>query len=353
MQVTRRGAVLVPHVAADNRAQAFNIEIGVLDFERIKSPLDELNATRHGVFTLPEFQTAPDSEVAILRQHAQHMAVQIGLAARLQAGNGHAKCDQTTGFIEFASDLYDQQPQRPENLAVLAATKGLAAKVSAPFGSDLPPDEIGIVKGFTQSAFALTSEEPFAGPLVGSDAVYVIAMNKRIPSDIPPLDQIRSQVEMDCRYTRAAQMARMMGAQFSSSLTNGLAQGKTFAGIATDSKVKPTVLPPFSLSTKELPEVEGLINLNQLKQIVFDTPVGKASSFVPTREGGLVVFVQRHLSLDDAKMHAEMPEFLKSVRQARQNEAVNLWYRREAEKSMRDTLLQTRPPSMAPGQSRS
>ena len=148
-------------------------------------------------------------------------------------------------------------------------------------------------------------------------------------------------------------MARMMGSQFASSLTNGLAQGKTFAGLATDSKVKPTVIPPFSLSTKELPEVEGQINLNQLKQIVFDTPVGKSSSFVPTREGGLVVFVQQKLPLDDATMRAEMPEFLKAVRQARQNEAVNLWYRREAEKSMRDTILQNRPATLAPGQGRS
>ena len=254
---------------------------------------------------------------------------------------------------DFASDLFDQQPQRPENLATLAAAKGMAAKVSAPFTSDYAPDEIGILKGFTQSAFSLTSEEPFAGPLVGTDAVYVIAMNKRIPSEIPPLEQISSQVESDCRYTRAAQMARMMGSQFASSLTNGLAQGKTFAGLATDSKVKPTVIPPFSLSTKELPEVEGQINLNQLKQIVFDTPVGKSSSFVPTREGGLVVLVQQKLPLDDATMRAEMPEFLKAVRQARQNEAVNLWYRREAEKSMRDTILQNRPATLAPGQGRS
>ena len=282
--------------------------------------------------------TTADEARAKIRSELRHELAQT--AARKKAN-------------DFASDLYDQQPRRPENLAAFAATKGLAAKVSTPFKSDYPPDEIGILKGFTEAAFGLTSEEPFAGPLVGSDAVFEIAIHKRIPSEIPPLEQIRSQVESDCRYTRAAQMARMMGSQFASSLTNGLAQGKTFAGIATDSKVKPTVIPPFSLSTKELPEVEGQINLNQLKQIVFDTPVGKSSSFVPTREGGLVVFVQQKLPLDDATMRAEMPEFLKAVRQARQNEAVNLWYRREAEKSMRDTILQNRPATLAPGQGRS
>ena len=282
--------------------------------------------------------TTADEAKAKIRSEMRHELAQT--AARKKAN-------------DFASDLYDQQPQRPENLATLAATKGLDAKVSAPFDEENGPAEFDGGQNFAKTAFKLTAEEPFAGPLPGGEAVFVIAMNKRIPSEIPSLAQIRSQVEADCKYTRAAQMARMMGAQFSSSLTNGLAQGKTFAGIATDSKVKPTVLPPFSLNTRELPEVEGLINLNQLKQIVFDTPVGKSSSFVPTREGGLVVFVQQHLPLDDAKMRVEMPEFLKSVRQARQNEAVNLWYRHEAEKSMRDTILQNRPATLAPGQGRS
>ena len=253
---------------------------------------------------------------------------------------------------DFASELFDQQPQRPENLAALAAAKGLAAKISTPFSKDFPPDEVGILKGFTEAAFALADDAPFAGPLAGTDAVYVITTNRRIPSSIPSLDQIHSQVETDCRYYQAGMMARSTGIQFARAATNGLAQGKTFAGICTDSKVKPTVLPPFSLNTRELPEVEGLLDLNQLKQVVFDTQPGKSSSFYPTREGGVVVYVQQRLPVDQAKMRAELPEFLKTVRQQRQNEAVNFWYRREAEKSLRDTFMQKRASSLAAGQAR-
>ena len=254
---------------------------------------------------------------------------------------------------DFASDLYDQQPQRPENLASLAATKGLTAKVSAPFDEENGPADFDGGVNFAKTAFKLTPEEPFAGPLLGGDSVYVIALTKRIPSEIPPLAQIRSQVEADYKISQAARIARAVGNQFASSVTNGLAKGKTFAGICSEAKVKPTVIPPFSLGTRELPELEGDVTLNQLKQIVFDTQPGKASNFVPTREGGLVVFVQQRLPLDEAKMRADMPEFLKAVRSSRENEAVNLWYRHEAEKSMRGTLLQNRPPSLNPGQTRS
>ncbi len=248
---------------------------------------------------------------------------------------------------DFATDLYNQQPQLPKNLAALATEKGLAAKVSTPFSKDFPPDEVGILKGFTEAAFALADDAPFAGPLTGTDAVYVITTNRRIPSTIPPLAEIRSQVQTDAQYNQAGMMARSQGLQFAHAATNGLAAGKTFAGICTDAKVKPTVLPPFSLNTRELPEVEGLLELNQLKQVVFDTQPGKVSNFYPTRLGGVVVYVQQQLPVDEAKMRAEMPEFVKAVRQQRQNEAVNFWYRREAEKSLRDTFIQKRASSLA------
>ena len=55
---------------------------------------------------------------------------------------------------------------------------------------------------FATKAFARTPEDPFAGPIVGLDAVYVVALNKKLPSEIPTLDQIRDQVVKDYSRTR-------------------------------------------------------------------------------------------------------------------------------------------------------
>jgi len=250
---------------------------------------------------------------------------------------------------DFASELDDRQPKRPENLAAFAQSNGLTIAVSAPFQEETGPTEFDGGPNFARAAFRLTLDEPFAGPLLGSDAVYVITLNKRIPSEVPPLEQIRSQVEADYKLNEAARLASTKGMQFADALTNGLAQGKTFAGICTDAKVKPALLPPFSLSTRELPELEDQIALNQFKQIVFETRVGASSGFLPTAKGGVVVYVQQRLPIDEGKMRAELPEFMKGLRQARQNEALQFWYRREIEKSMRDTpfLQQQQPPGRA------
>jgi hypothetical protein len=249
---------------------------------------------------------------------------------------------------DFATDLFNMQPVRPENLMALAKSNGLTAKISEPFSADFPPDEIGPVKNFTETAFALTPDDPFTQPLVGGDSVVVAALGKKIPSEVPPLETIRARVEHDLKMTEALMLARRNGMQFSNALTNGLATGKTFAGICTDSKVKPVMLPPFSLGTQDLPELDEQISLNQLKQIAFNTASGKSSGFIPTREGGLVLYVKERLPLDQARMREDMPTFINAVRQTRENEAINLWYSREATKSLRDTPL-GQPKSSAMG----
>jgi hypothetical protein len=77
------------------------------------------------------------------------------------------------------------------------------------------------------------------------------------------------------------------------------------------------------------------------------TPLGKASNFQMTTEGGLILYVKAKLPLDEAKMSASLPAFMNTVRQNRQNEAFNDWFRKEAEKGLRDTPLAQQQPAPA------
>jgi hypothetical protein len=68
-----------------------------------------------------------------------------------------------------------------------------------------------------------------------------------------------------------------------------------------------------------------------------------------TADGGVIVYVKSRLPLDEAKMNASLPAFANYVRQSRQNEAFNEWFRKEAEKGLRDTPLnqQRTPPALS------
>jgi len=245
---------------------------------------------------------------------------------------------------EFAGPLFDMDPLRAENLDKLAKEKGITVRISAPFDRENGPKDLEVGPDFATKAFARTPEDPFAGPIVGLDGVYILALSRKLPSEIPALDQIRDQVVKDFKQNQALSVARKAGADFSATLTNGLSQGKPFASICLNAKLKPVSVPPFSLSTRELPSVEEHVTLNQYKQICFTTPLGKTSPFQPTSDGGLIVYVKEKLALDEAKMNSTMPAFANYVRQNRQSEAFNEWFRKEAEKGLRDTPL-ARPPA--------
>jgi len=268
-------------------------------------------------------QSLEDAKVKVREARRKELEMQ---AARKQA-------------LEFATPLFDMEPMRADNLDKLAKDKGLVVRVAAPFDLQEGPQELEVGPDFAQKAFARTPEDPFAGPILGQDGVYVIALAKKLPSEIPPLDQIRARVVRDYQLSQALNLARSVGTAFYQTLTNGLAQGKTVAAICAEATLQLVEIPPFSLSTRELPQVEEHLPLNQYKQIAYTAPLGKFSPFQMTADGGVIVYVKSRLPLDEAKMNASLPAFANYVRQSRQNEAFNDWFRKEAEMGLRDTPL--------------
>jgi hypothetical protein len=250
-----------------------------------------------------------------------------------------ALADARKEATELANAVFNQNPMRPENLAATAKQKGLTVHTTAPFASDFGPEELGPVEGFTKAAFALTPDEPFAEPIVGPNAVYVMALLKRLPSEIPPFDEIHDRVTADFRHRQAVLLARQAGTNFVHNLTSELAGSQDFASVCIGAGLHPVLLPPFSLSTQRLPELDDHADLNQLKQAAFTTPLGQVSGFHETSDGGFTLYVQSRLPLDQTAMNAGFPQFINALRYQRQREAFNDWLQREANMELRDTPL--------------
>jgi len=249
-----------------------------------------------------------------------------------------ALADANQQANDFASALFALEPVKPENLATVAKQKGLTVHLTAPFASAYGPEEFEAPPAFTKTAFEqLTPDEPLAGPVPGSDAVYIMALVKQLPSEIPSLDQIRARVTMDYRMHEATLLAQRAGTNFVRVLAGQMATGHTFASACVAAGLQPQALPPFSLSTRELPDLGERADLNLLKQAAFSTPVGHTSGFVETSEGGVVLYVQSQLPVDQAAMNAQMPQFIAQLRRVRQNEAFNEWLQLEANRQLRNT----------------
>ena len=189
-------------------------------------------------------------------------------------------------------------------------------------------ESLGFPRGFGQAAARLTPEEPFAEqPIQGDDATYIIELQRKIPSEVPPLDSIRDRVTQDYVNSRALDMARAAGKDLQTAITNAMAQGKTFDAAVAEKNASPINLSPFSRRTQSLPDIPNSGDTSQLVTKAFSLSPGKVSDFVPTRAGGFVVYVKAVDPVPEATVKAELPEFTKTLERQRQYQAFMEWFR--------------------------
>ena len=235
---------------------------------------------------------------------------------------------------EFGNALYNENVTKTETFEKLAADKGLEVKVTEPFDRVKGLEEGDFPPTFRQKAFSLTDQQPVQVTSIrGSNTVYVIALKKRIPSEMQPFEAVKDKVTHDYKYDKAQQMARQEGQSFQTNLTNSLAAGKSFADVAAAAKAAVISVPEFTPATSTLTNLDSRINFRTVHNVAADLKKGEASTFIPMMEGGLVVYMRDRQPVSEEKVKEELPEFIARLRLYRQNEAFTQWFRREAEQA--------------------
>jgi len=128
-------------------------------------------------------------------------------------------------------------------------------------------------------------------------------------------------------------MAQNEGKAFQNTVTNGLAQKKTFDEICAKAGIKPITVPAFSSTTNAIAGLDERISVRALQEIAFELKPGQASQFRPVAEGGFIVYLKERIPVADAQVKAELPDYFARLRMYRQNEAFNGWFRKEAEQA--------------------
>lgn len=257
-----------------------------------------------------------------------------------------AMADANSDATDFANAVFSQTPESTDNLALVAKQKRLTVKTPAPFSEQYGPSEFIAPETFTKSAFTLAPDNPFAGPVSGPYSYYVMVLDKQLPTEIPSLDQIRDQVAHDYQTQVGIALARRDGTNFVAALNIKLALGRTFSSTCTDAGFTSEDLSPFSLSTQELPELSGRAGLPQVKEAAFGTPVGRASDFEPTDDGGFIIYIEKQLPPDETAMKSEMPDYLAQIRRQETVEMFESWANIEASRQlMAIPALMTKMPS--------
>ncbi len=232
---------------------------------------------------------------------------------------------------EFASQLLDMNEKKDvSNLEKLAESKGLLVLKSEAFSQDSSPRGMKVPAKFATTVFQLTPDEPFIEePVVGEDAVFVVGLKARFPSELLVFDVIKTRVTEDYRRSQAQILIRTAGTTFAAAVTNGLAQGKSFQDLCKQHDATWVKVSPFSQSTRTVPELDFRNDLSLVKNAAFPLGTNQVSAFTSSRDGGFVVHLVKRLPAAEVMVKAELPGHLATMRKSRQQEAFYDWLQKE------------------------
>lgn len=250
---------------------------------------------------------------------------------REQLRDNQARLAARREAAQFATELDKMEPRRPENLAALAAQKGIPVTTTAPFSEAEGPRGLEVPPQFASRAFALSPERPFSATLVGQDGVYLLAFLARFPSEIPPLEALRERVEEEYRREQALVLARQACTNFVATLTNQLAAGRNFTDLAVAAGATWIGLPVFNLASRNLPQWDPRVSLEQVKLVAPGLQPNSPSSPVLTRDGALVLLLKKREPVTDAELREALPNYLSELRAQRRFNGFSDWFQRQIE----------------------
>ena len=251
------------------------------------------------------------------------------LEARRAAGNLGLK-------LEEAVTQNPPQPGNPnpaENLEKVAAAAGLEVKTTRPFSQFEGPG-FKVPAQFGRLAFALSPEEPVVlEPIVGEDAAYLISFKERIPSRVQPLDEIRARVTTDFTRSESYRLARAAGTNLVSHIRQAMENGVTFESAASEAGFQPTDLEPFAQDARLIPGLPPQADAATVARTAFETAPGTVSDFVTTRDGGIIVYVEDIIPVNEEELQRELPAYLAQLRRTSATQAFDDWFRTEMQKA--------------------
>jgi peptidyl-prolyl cis-trans isomerase D len=274
----------------------------------------------------PQFFTGPDGQPLTAEAAKQQMRDQM----RKQTALTEAKKSAFAFATELEKTPIQPNPANPaEPLEKLAIAKGITPQVTQPFSQFEGPAELpGMPEQFTRMAFMLSPEEPIVQePIEGEEGVYLFGFKRKVPSEVQPLESIREQVTEDYRRSEGLKAARESANAFVAAMTNAAPGTANFDAAAQQYGLTVVDLPPASRQANEpIENLPPLIDAGALRSAAADLKPGEVSSYVPTREGGFVVTLEKVIPPTDEEVQRELPHFTQEYRRRQAAEAFNDWF---------------------------
>ena len=196
------------------------------------------------------------------------------------------------------------------NLQAVATALGTKISETPLFTAKQPPAQFGNEPNLIQKAFLLKGTE-LGGPIETSKGIYAIKLKERKPAEVPPLAQIRAQVEAAAKLDKAKELAR----EKAQSLQANLAKG--------GEKLQDT----GSFSYNPQGQIPGIGQSPELMEAAFNLTSAAPLPKTPIKLGDrwIVFKLKSRTAASEAEFQKNKEQIKQSLLPQKQQEAVDTW----------------------------
>ncbi len=226
-------------------------------------------------FNLDKFTTTPDEPDtnafslagAVYKPLDDEVSGEI--RTTLTAIEARIKAEQEAN--RFVQQVSERHSQGRAVFDTIAAEFGVELVLPKPFTVAQRPEGLEAGADLVRAAFGLSDDNDYfySDPIKGSNYVYVLALQERIPERIPEFEEVKSDVTLMAREFAVYNALTEKAQEIRESVVAGLAVGLTFNQVLADYGLTSEKLEPFTISDMKIDEelasnlVRPILVLNQ------------------------------------------------------------------------------------------
>lgn len=256
--------------------------------------------------------------------------VALTLSEEQKKLQGKERIDILQKLADRANDLTQSLGEKGADFQAVAAKFQLPIKTTAEFTRTAPDAQLKNDPQLTATAFQLSANEPNSDAIQTSDGFYVLHLAGVVESKPLTFEEAKQKIVDLLKKQRMREMAMNKGRTLAPEIREKLKAGTPLKAALEKAGVKAEAVPPFTLADAFDPGAAAAPNerpkdFTTVAMAAAQTPAGEVSDFMPSDDGGLIVFVDKVEPPDPKKYAEERAGFEERIRKNKRDLVFNEW----------------------------
>lgn len=236
---------------------------------------------------------------------------------------GKERMEALKKAAETANDFTQAMLAPDANFDAVAAKFNLTVVQTGEFSQAKP--DAKLAPSVVAEAFKITLKDPNSDAVQTENGYSILHLEKVIPARPLTFEEAAAPLKEALKNERAREALAIKSGEISKKIQDAVKAGKSFADAAKEAGLKAESFPEFSLA--ELGDLMKNPEAPSIIQKSLEMSVGQVSDLVPSAQGGVLVYVEKRIPVDEAKFNKDKAALQERFTTMKQNFAFREWLR--------------------------